>query len=1142
MSMGPGRDWRVLGGTRRLLRAQAVVAVALAVVAVAPAVLLVAWLVGDRWGVSGPGPLVLVAASALLGTAAIIALVRRWVMPITEAAVVRSAERALEWPEGRLGGVVELGRALPPGVSAALVRRREGELAALLEGATPARFAGALGARARGRRSVLLVAVAGLTMLAVAAGFSSPERAAAGWAPLLNPVSHLRGPVFPPLGVEPGHAEVPRGTMLEVVVDAPLRERVVVVWRGDGVVPRDSAVVVVGGRARAAVGPVDRLVEYRVRAPDGAVSETYQARPVDPLLLSGLAVELTYPSYLGRAADRLEGEIPPLHVPAGTLVRLEGRATRSLESVRLRRDDGRALTPSADGPAFRLDWRPDGDAGGRWALELRDDRGANATVAALELTVVEDAPPRVRVVAPGKDTVLAPSRRQPLVIDARDDHGLAAAELVYRRIGSDGEAGPENRVTLPLEPGMERALLRPVMDVSAVPLAPGDVVEYHVVVIDNSPAGQVGRSATYLLRLASVAELRDRAREEAESLRTATAAAAEAARELDRATRELGRRAAADARGARSRTGAAPGEGSGMDFKQARELERLAARHEDGLRDLAALRERLETLRESIDRSGLGDPDLRARLKQLGELHDRLESSGTVEGTEALREAVEALDPAAASEALDRLAEAQEALRDALDQSMALLEQAALEQEMVALAHEAQEIAARQEELSAAIREDAVDGAAAADDAGDPEAAARQDALAEQAGRWTDLLRKLTRRLPLQSDSRSQLQLGDAEEKSESARASMGEAAEQARQQQSEDAARSGEQAAADMAAAAAALDGARSGMSESRREAARESTQEAALEALRLAEREEQLRQRMEAAQGGAGRPGGADAGEVRELQSEQAAVQQGLQQLGRNLWEGAEGTSPLDREVGQALARAMLDLEQTLEGLEAGRPMPVEQAGRSVDALNRLAMTLLESGTRAGDGSADAVQEVLRRLSELAREQSLLNARAESVAPRETGDPAADRLRQLAEAQRGIARRVGEASGMLGGGEDVLGRLDQLAIEAEQIAGELDGGRLDARVRARQDRLFHRLLDAGRTMEREEYSSERAGETATPRERVRPPELDRRLLDARARYPGPTADELRTLRPAYRRLILDYFERLNATAAQAGTPEGAP
>lgn len=92
---------------------------------------------------------------------------------------------------------------------------------------------------------------------------------------------------------------------------------------------------------------------------------------------------------------------------------------------------------------------------------------------------------------------------------------------------------------------------------------------------------------------------------------------------------------------------------------------------------------------------------------------------------------------------------------------------------------------------------------------------------------------------------------------------------------------------------------------------------------------------------------------------------------------------------------------------------------------------------------------------------------------------------------------------------------------------------------MRARQDRLFHRLLDAGRTLEREEYTDERLGERAVARERPAPEALDAELLDGSVRYPAPTAAQLQGLPAAYRRMVFEYFNRINAPVA-GSTPPG--
>jgi hypothetical protein len=84
------------------------------------------------------------------------------------------------------------------------------------------------------------------------------------------------------------------------------------------------------------------------------------------------------------------------------------------------------------------------------------------------------------------------------------------------------------------------------------------------------------------------------------------------------------------------------------------------------------------------------------------------------------------------------------------------------------------------------------------------------------------------------------------------------------------------------------------------------------------------------------------------------------------------------------------------------------------------------------------------------------------------------------------------------------------------------------------RQERLFHKLLDAGRTMERDEVSEEREAQAARPL----PPAVIRALkpglFDSTDKFEAPTPEQLRDLPPAYRKLILEYFERLNRTGQE--------
>jgi len=435
------------------------------------------------------------------------------------------------------------------------------------------------------------------------------------------------------------------------------------------------------------------------------------------------------------------------------------------------------------------------------------------------------------------------------------------------------------------------------------------------------------------------------------------------------------------------------------------------------------------------------------------------------------------------------------------------------------------------------------------------------------------------------------------------ARDAMRQAATSAAAQQPQQAGAQGKAAAEALEEAAEQLDEARSQAAAERQQATAESMQQAARDALALAQQQQQLQQQMEQARSGqpqaqaqpqpgqqtssgdqagkrpdqqgqqqqqgaqeggqrpeqaggqdggdqrgqgsggqqgggaTGEPGGSDVGRLRV---EQGAVQQGLEQLGRNVTEAGEQSGAVTREVAAALNRAntaMGRIQRALQEAERREQLPAEQAAQAVDALNRLALSLLQNAQqmRQTDGGS-GLQQAAQQLADLAQQQGSINGQANSLQPLNLSPGAqGEQVRRLGREQTELADKLGGLNDMLGGREDVLGQVDALAREAQSLGRELQGGRLTGEAKARQQRLFHRLLDAGRSLEQEEISDERTAERPGAVTTALPAAVDPAALEGAARYRAPGPEELRALPAAYRRLILDYFERLNRPAPPA-------
>src|SRR5256714_1806261 len=115
---------------------------------------------------------------------------------------------------------------------------------------------------------------------------------------------------------------------------------------------------------------------------------------------------------------------------------------------------------AGDGARFsgRLPAPP--SASGTWLLDLAaaDGTPLEGDVPQLRLRVVPDSAPVVTVPIPGRDTTLPLSLKQPLVIDARDDHGLTRLEVVSWRAGRTGKQRAAVRESLDVSGAGERGI------------------------------------------------------------------------------------------------------------------------------------------------------------------------------------------------------------------------------------------------------------------------------------------------------------------------------------------------------------------------------------------------------------------------------------------------------------------------------------------------------------------------------------------------------------------------------------------------------------------------------------------------------------------------------------------------------------
>lgn len=270
----------------------------------------------------------------------------------------------------------------------------------------------------------------------------------------------------------------------------------------------------------------------------------------------------------------------------------------------------------------------------------------------------------------------------------------------------------------------------------------------------------------------------------------------------------------------------------------------------------------------------------------------------------------------------------------------------------------------------------------------------------------------------------------------------------------------------------------------------------------------------------------------EKSSLQAEQSALQQGVQQAGRRLTEAGQKSSLLSARAQRSVTDAQRKVDQATRDLASSSRS--EQAAGSMreasEALNQAAASLVRDRERAQNAnSASGFEEMLEQLKDMAQQQGSLNSQTAELIPRpgaQLDQQGREQARQLGRQQREVASSLEEMSD-----NDRTGRAEELAKEARQLAHSLESGALDPNVIDRQQRLFRRMLDAGRTLERDERedTGKREAKAASGIELFMPPNASSNGKAA-SRFAPPSWNDLRGLTPEERRLVLDYFKRINA------------
>ncbi|MCE2438253.1 MAG: hypothetical protein J4F39_02385 [Candidatus Latescibacteria bacterium] len=951
--------------------------------------------------------------------------------------------------------------------------------------------------RAQALRTAALCGALGLAILVAFVILPGPLTAAAGR--LAYPTTAFVRPPETYISVHPGSAEIIGGEPLAITATltglVPLRAHVLL-REEDAWTPLELSVR--NGRTVHRIPAVTRSFHYRLRAND-AITPVFTVTAKPRPMAVQIRHDNRYPAHTGLEEDRNVdgGDIVAV---AGTSTALHIQSSLPLSGAEIVFDDSSASMAKVEGrfASFNLNVRQNR----RYTIALRDTHDiASANPVEYRIVALQDHPPEIRLLRPGKDTELGEDMRVPLFVEARDDFGVSRIEIRYRL--SDGEA--EAPLAFPLdEPGAGELTQTYVWDLSSLDLLPGDRVVFRLRAYDGNTVSGPGITETpaFTIRFPSLLEIHrqaQRAHEEGLDRMTAIREEGEAVRER---LEEIAQRLLKERQ---------------MQWQHGKELETAIDDQANASEKLGKVSEKLEETLGRLQQSGLLGDETLQKLNQIQELLSEIESPRLKEAMEELRGAMQRVDSKAVEEALKAFRGEQEGFQRSLERTIALLRQLRTEQALEALAQSLEALSREQRRV--------------VDNIGDPRVssslAGPQDAIARRTASFVDELAQTAGKMgeyPEASD-----ELGRLADRFETQRIPerMRGVSHDLRRGATGTARTRGARISGDLERFAKELQAARQAFVNRQKETLIRRLSQLTHNLLGLSSAQEQTARKA---------VGISRESDPAPLTVEQARILAGATRLANHLMEAAHRTYFVTPETGAALGRALIKARETAGHIQAGAGSRAADTGKdAMGALNDVAMALRRAiKDVSASGSSVGLEEMLQRMQALAEQQSDLNAGSESALNsrrQSAGEQGLQMsLAQMAARQRAIQQAVQEIRRQIGSGRHaLLGDLDNIASEMEAVIQEMQNRRAGSRTLERQRRILSRLLDAQRSIRERGRSRERRARRGSDLAYQGPGSLPPNLGEA----DNPLRRRLRDALDAgfaaeYQRLIRSYFESL--------------
>ena len=841
------------------------------------------------------------------------------------------------------------------------------------------------------------------------------------------------------------------------------------------------------------IGNVEKDFTYHLEFSDTS-SCVYTIKVIKRPAIADIFFLLHYPSYT-KEKDYQTSEFD-IYALKGTRLEILGKSTEPLKKAWLVFSDSTLMKLNTDGKkftgSFSLDTTTSFSIG---LLSLQGFKNSERNV--INIYTFDDEYPSIEIVRPDADINLPQDLKVDLTMNVRDDYGVLKVLFHY--------LWKNKNYTFPVAVGLNKkdTTINYTWNLISLPMFPGDTLRYYLEVFDNDiVSGPKSRKTKiYQIRYPTAEEIYKEVTSGEDNTQKSLQAEADKLEDIRRSFQKLENSLR---------------ESNKLSWEEKKRAMEIIEKEKNILENIEKTKKRTKDIIQKLDDSFLNNPEIKQRLQEIKKLINDIETEKIRRSIEQLREALGKKNNKELLKSLERMTLSQEEIKKALDRTINLLKKLEQEERLRRIAKEAEALKEQQKELNRKAKNS---NSNELKNLSSQEAKIKES-TASLLGEMKELSQEFTA-----ADSLAKDVLKNASEVASKSLSQLDMTQKAMEGGQKSKSLSFGEKAEKSLSKMSGMLSAGVSNMLSQRNKKVKEKIKKLIYNIVLLSKRSERMMYDIN----------NADFDE-NAFVARETGIKDGIWKV---LTE-VEDLRVKDPLLPMIVDKQLLNAHYSVE-LSTGNLSTHRQSGASffmkkaMGALNKAALVLIESLQNMPGGGSGSMAQLLQQLQSLTAGQMQINNGTQALLPLDLSSgtiPAETqrKLERLSELQSSLAerlRRVKEGLEKEGGG-NVLGDLGRIAREMEEIAKELSNYNITRELVNRQERILSRMLDAQRSIHKQQFSKKRIAERPGKYVKREPPALPTDLGEKE----GIRKDILKELQEKYpeeyRDLIKAYFDEL--------------